>query len=69
MAMSKNLFSEKPFLGQKLRQGLAVNELHRDEMDAVGFFHGVDCDDVGMVERGDGLGFSLEPGAAFLALG
>ncbi len=59
----------KAVLGQKLRQRLAVNELHGDEVDAFGLLDGVDCDDVGVVERGDGFSFSLEPSPALLALG
>ena len=39
-------------LGQKLCQGLAANELHRDEVNAVGFFDGEHLDDVRVIECG-----------------
>ena len=43
---------------------LPLDELHRQEADAVGFLSGVDGDDVRVIERGDGARFtaeSLEP--------
>jgi hypothetical protein len=43
---------------------LAVDQLHREEEHAIGFFHRVDGDDVRMVERGNALRFALESGAA-----
>jgi hypothetical protein len=46
-----------------LRQRLAFHELHRDEEEPLVFFDGVDGDDAGMVERGDGAGFAFEAGA------
>ena len=41
------------------------DQLHRQEELAIGLFDGMDGDDAGMVERGDGLRFALEPFAAF----
>ena len=47
-----------------LGEGLALHKLHRDEMDPVGLFDGMDGDDVGVLERGHGLGLALEALAA-----
>jgi len=38
-------------------------------VDAVGLLDGMNSNNVGMVERGDGLGFAFEPGTALFALG
>ena len=45
---------------KKLGQVSTLDELHRDEVHAVGLLHGVQRHDVGMVQRGDGPGFPLE---------
>ena len=42
------------------RQLVAVDVLHRHEVLAVGLLYRVHGDDVGMIEGGDRLGFSLE---------
>ena len=39
---------------------LALDELHRQETDAVGFLGRVDGDDVRVIEGGDGAGFARE---------
>ena len=52
-------------LGQERRQGLAANELHRDEVGSLRFFDGEDLDDVWVIECGDSFGFAFETGAAF----
>ena len=46
----------------ELAQRLTGNELHRQEPDPLGLFHGVNDDDIGMVEGGNGLGLALETG-------
>jgi hypothetical protein len=52
-------------LGDEIVQRPALDQLHREEEHAVGFFHGEDRDDVGMVERGNALRLAFEAGAAF----
>ena len=49
-----------PAFGDEPVERLALDELHGQEVDAVGLFDGVDRDDAGVVERGEGLGFALE---------
>ena len=44
-----------------LGERLAVDELERQERDAVDFFDRVNGDDVGVVERRDRAGLTLEP--------
>ena len=44
-----------------LRQVLALDEFHHQRTDTVGFFETVDLRDVGMIQRGEGLGFAREP--------
>ena len=39
---------------------LPLDELHREEVDTVGFVHGMDSDDVRVVERGDGTCLALK---------
>ena len=55
--------------GDELRQGLSLNELHRNEVIAFGFLDREDLDDVGVVESREGFGFPLEPSAAFFVFG
>ncbi len=57
------------FLRKKLRQGLSLHQLHRDEVDAVGLLDGVDSNNVRVVESCKGLGFALEARAALFAFG
>lgn len=59
----------KPMLRQELRQGLPLHELHGNEVDVVVLLHRAHMDDVRMIERSDGFGFSGETGAAFHACG
>jgi hypothetical protein len=42
------------------RQVFSLDQLHRDEAEATGLLDRVDRHDMGVVERGDGLGFPLE---------
>ena len=65
----EELVQRETVFGQKLGQGLPMNELHRDEVDSFGFFDGENLHDVGVVECSDGLGFLREPGPALFALG
>jgi len=43
----------------------AGDEFHGQELDSVGLLDRKDRDDVGVIERGDGLGFALEAHRAF----
>ncbi len=52
-------------VGQPLRQGGALHQLHRQEVPAVVLSDFVDGHDVGMVEAGGGAGFGLKAGDAF----
>ena len=61
--MSKNLPSAKPVRGRQLGERASPHQLHRDEVQAVGLFDRMHGDDVRMIERGDGFGFSREPHA------
>ena len=42
-------------------EGLAVHQLHRQEVMAVGLLHRMEGDDVGVVERRDSPSLPLEP--------
>ena len=44
-----------------LRQILALDELHDQRTDTVGFFETVDVRDVGMIQRRERLRFAREP--------
>ena len=44
-----------------LRQVLALDELHDERGDALGFFESIDRRDVRMIQRGEDFGFALEP--------
>ncbi len=68
MAISKNFSSDMPPLRNQLRQRLPMHELHRDEMNTLGFFDGVDVNDVGVVERRNRLSFPLETVPAFFGV-
>jgi hypothetical protein len=48
-------------LRDPVRQILALDEFHDERTDAVGFFETVDVGDVGMIQRGERLGFLSEP--------
>jgi hypothetical protein len=48
----------------ELGYGLPVHQLHRQKHDTFVFFHRVDGDDVGVVERGDGARLAFEAAAA-----
>jgi hypothetical protein len=41
-------------------EGLSFDQLHGQEAHAVLFFGGEECDDVGVIESGDGERFTLE---------
>ena len=57
-AISSNRSSGIPPRGGA-RERLALDELHRHEVNVVDDLDRVDRDDVGMVEGGDGLGLAL----------
>jgi hypothetical protein len=46
------------------RERLTLDQLHREEADAIGVLDGVEGDDVRMVEARNGARFPLEPGEA-----
>ena len=48
-------------LGDEKVERLALDQLHRQEVDAAGLLDRVDRDDVRVIERGDGAGLALEP--------
>ena len=50
----------KPASGDDLGQGLSLDQLHGQEVETVGLLDGMDGDDVGVVEGGQGLGLPLE---------
>ena len=53
----------KARLRQPLGECASSHELHRDEVQAVGFFNGMHRHDVGVIERRDGFGFPCESAA------
>ncbi len=46
--------------GDQLGEPLALDQLHGEEADTLGLLDRVDRDDVGMIQRGQGLGLPLE---------
>ena len=58
--MSKNRASGSAAVRQRVVERSPLDELHRHERHAVLFFDREDGDDVGMVERGHGAGFTPE---------
>ena len=56
----EDLGSGEPALGDDAVEGLALDELHGEEVDAVRLLDRVDGDDPGVVEGGEGLGLALE---------
>ena len=50
--------------GDALRQIVALDEFHHEGGHAPAFFQAVDGRDVGMIQRGEGLGFTLEASQA-----
>jgi hypothetical protein len=46
--------------GESIRQRLALDELEDQRPEAARFFQSVERGDVGMVQRGEDLGFALE---------
>ena len=65
----EKLVQRKSVFLDKLGEGFAVNELHREEVDACLFFDREDLNDVGVIERRDSLGFALEPRSTLVAFG
>ena len=47
-------------LGNQAVERLALHQLHRQEVDALGLLDRVDGDDVGVIERGERLRLALE---------
>ncbi len=66
---AEELLERQAALGDRLREGLALDVLHGEEALAVGLFDRVDGDDVGVVEGGDGLDLALEAGEALRVVG
>ena len=60
VAISRSRSSRQPALGDEPVERLALDELHGQEVDAVGFLDRVDGDDAGVVERGERLRLALE---------
>ena len=60
VAISRIWASGEPALGDHAVEGLALDELHGEEVDAVRLLDRVDGDDAGVVEGGEGLGLALE---------
>ena len=67
--MFEELIDRETLFGKKLGECFALDQLHGDEVDAVGLLDGMNSNNVGMVERSDGFGFTLEPGTPLFALG
>ena len=65
MIATEQSIERPPGWRHRVGQRSHFDQLHRQEELAVRLFHGMDGDDAGMVEGGDGLRFALEPLAAF----
>ena len=65
----EELIDRETLFGKKLGECFALDQLQGDEVDAVGLLDGMNSNNVGMVERSDGFGFTLEPGTPLFALG
>jgi len=63
----EDLLDGEPALGDEPVERLALDELHRQEVNAVRLLDGVDGDDAGVVERGERFRFT--PGSARAAPG
>ena len=50
-------------------EGLALNQFHDQRLDAVCFFEPEEMGDVGMIERGEHFGFTLESRESFVIQG
>ena len=55
-------FTGQTAVGNQSIERLTLDQLHREEVDAVRFLDRIDRDDVRMVEGGDGAGLALEAG-------
>src|ERR1039458_830740 len=55
-----DLLDREPAGGNEAVEWLALDQLHGQEVDAVGFLHRVDGDDVRVVELGEGLRFTAK---------
>jgi hypothetical protein len=55
-----DLLDREPAGGNEAGEWLALDQLHGQEVDAVGFLHRVDGDDVRVVELGEGLRFTAK---------
>ena len=56
-------------LGDPIRERRALDQLHHERVGAAGVFNAVDVRDVGMVQSGEDLGFSVEPGETLRLIG
>ncbi len=54
---------------EAIRERVAFDELHHEEMTPGGFLHSVERGDVRVIERGECLGFALETGDAIFVAG
>ena len=59
-ADGKDAVKRQSVLGDDAVERLPVHELHGEEVDAVGLFHGVDGDDTWVVELGEGFCLATE---------
>ena len=57
--------SDNPAAGHRVGQRSSFDQLHRQEELAVGLLHGMNGDDAGVVEGGDGLCLAFESLAPF----
>ena len=62
--LNEKALHRKTLVRNQVGESPAVDQLHGDEMGAIGLFHGVQGHDVGVVERRDGQRLALEAAAA-----
>ena len=55
-----DLLDRQPTFENAMVERLAFDEFHGEEVDVVAFLDRKNCDDMRMVERGDGASFALE---------
>ena len=62
-------YSRAPRAGDQLREVVALDQFHHQRGDAVTLFESVGGGDIGMVQRGQGLGFASESRQALGVMG
>jgi len=65
----EELLEGHSLIGNEVRKRFPLHQFHRDEVDAVRLFDGVDSNNVGVVQGGERFSFALKPGPTPFVLG